>query len=85
MKPCPCECNYGAFCGGCGHAGCGGRQRARGPQSEDLHPIPVCEVCGAEMSVEEIVKNPSVCSGCVITIDRETEALLEREPFDWFE
>lgn len=23
--PCPCECNHGGFCGGCGHAGCGGR------------------------------------------------------------
>jgi hypothetical protein len=22
--PCPCECNSGGFCGGCGHAGCGG-------------------------------------------------------------
>lgn len=25
--PCPCECNRGGFCGGCGHAGCGGRNR----------------------------------------------------------
>jgi hypothetical protein len=24
--PCPCECNSGGFCGGCGHAGCGGRR-----------------------------------------------------------
>lgn len=23
--PCPCACNSGGFCGGCGHAGCGGR------------------------------------------------------------
>jgi hypothetical protein len=23
--PCPCECNSGGFCGGCGHAGCGRR------------------------------------------------------------
>lgn len=23
--PCPCECNSGAFCGGCGHRGCGRR------------------------------------------------------------
>lgn len=23
---CPCECNSGGFCGGCGHAGCGGRR-----------------------------------------------------------
>ncbi|WP_331773252.1 hypothetical protein OG948_58655 (plasmid) [Embleya sp. NBC_00888] len=23
--PCPCVCNHGGFCGGCGHAGCGGR------------------------------------------------------------
>jgi hypothetical protein len=25
VPPCPCECNSGGFCGGCGHAGCGGR------------------------------------------------------------
>ena len=24
---CPCACNSGGFCGGCGHAGCGGRTR----------------------------------------------------------
>ena len=24
--PCPCVCNSGGFCGGCGHAGCGGRR-----------------------------------------------------------
>lgn len=24
---CGCECNSGGFCGGCGHAGCGGRRR----------------------------------------------------------
>lgn len=24
--PCPCECNSGGRCGGCGHAGCGGRR-----------------------------------------------------------
>ena len=24
IKPCPCECNSGGFCGGCGHAGCSG-------------------------------------------------------------
>lgn len=23
--PCPCACNSGSFCGGCGHAGCGRR------------------------------------------------------------
>ncbi|MFE7277501.1 hypothetical protein [Streptomyces sp. NPDC057623] len=23
---CPCLCNSGGFCGGCGHAGCGGRR-----------------------------------------------------------
>ncbi|MET9085512.1 hypothetical protein ABZX77_27115 [Streptomyces sp. NPDC004237] len=23
---CPCPCNSGGFCGGCGHAGCGGRR-----------------------------------------------------------
>lgn len=26
QAPCPCECNSGRFCGGCGHAGCGGRR-----------------------------------------------------------
>jgi hypothetical protein len=26
VGPCPCECNSGGFCGGCGHAGCGGRR-----------------------------------------------------------
>lgn len=25
-KSCPCECNRGGLCGGCGHAGCGGRR-----------------------------------------------------------
>lgn len=24
-RPCMCECNSGGHCGGCGHAGCGGR------------------------------------------------------------
>lgn len=24
--PCSCACNHGGFCGGCGHAGCGGRR-----------------------------------------------------------
>ncbi|MHB6910184.1 hypothetical protein [Streptomyces sp. CB02959] len=24
--PCPCPCNSGDFCGGCGHAGCAGRR-----------------------------------------------------------
>jgi|KBSMisStandDraft_5_1062788.scaffolds.fasta_scaffold599993_2 hypothetical protein len=29
-RPCTCECNDDPprFCGGCGHAGCGGRRRA---------------------------------------------------------
>jgi hypothetical protein len=26
IGPCPCACNSGGFCGGCGHAGCGGRR-----------------------------------------------------------
>lgn len=26
VGPCPCECNSGGHCGGCGHAGCGGRR-----------------------------------------------------------
>ena len=30
MDACPCECNSGGFCGGCGHAGCGMRARLRG-------------------------------------------------------
>ncbi|MFE0276033.1 hypothetical protein ACFWZY_28665 [Streptomyces sp. NPDC058992] len=25
-RGCPCPCNNGSFCGGCGHAGCGGRR-----------------------------------------------------------
>ncbi|MBD0741671.1 hypothetical protein [Streptomyces sp. CBMA152] len=25
-RPCPCVCNSGGFCGGCGHAGCAGRK-----------------------------------------------------------
>lgn len=25
VKPCSCPCNYAGWCGGCGHAGCGGR------------------------------------------------------------
>lgn len=25
-RGCPCACNSGGFCGGCGHAGCGGRR-----------------------------------------------------------
>ncbi len=25
VGPCGCECCSGGFCGGCGHAGCGGR------------------------------------------------------------
>ena len=28
VGPCPCECNSGGFCGGCGHAGCGRRVKA---------------------------------------------------------
>jgi hypothetical protein len=23
VGPCPCDCNHGGLCGGCGHAGCG--------------------------------------------------------------
>lgn len=26
VGPCPCECNTGGRCGGCGHTGCGGRR-----------------------------------------------------------
>jgi hypothetical protein len=25
-RGCPCACSSGGFCGGCGHAGCGGRR-----------------------------------------------------------
>lgn len=28
--PCPCACNSGGFCGGCGHAGCGARRQGEG-------------------------------------------------------
>ena len=28
--PCPCACNSGGFCGGCGHAGCGARRQGAG-------------------------------------------------------
>lgn len=28
MTGCGCACSSGGFCGGCGHAGCGGRARA---------------------------------------------------------
>jgi hypothetical protein len=28
--PCPCACNNGGFCGGCGHAGCGARRQGEG-------------------------------------------------------
>ena len=26
VGPCSCACNSGGFCGGCGHAGCGGQR-----------------------------------------------------------
>lgn len=26
VGPCPCACNSGGWCGGCGHGGCGGRR-----------------------------------------------------------
>jgi hypothetical protein len=28
--PCPCACNRGGLCGGCGHAGCGARRQGEG-------------------------------------------------------
>lgn len=28
--PCPCVCNRGGFCGGCGHAGCGAHRQGEG-------------------------------------------------------
>lgn len=33
--PCPCECNSGGFCGGCGHAGCSGGINLTNAQLED--------------------------------------------------
>lgn len=35
MTGCPCACNSGGFCGGCGHAGCGGRAT---PRRDHLRP-----------------------------------------------
>lgn len=29
VGPCGCACTHGGFCGGCGHAGCGGRAPTR--------------------------------------------------------
>jgi hypothetical protein len=36
--PCPCPCNSGGFCGGCGHAGC--TQRLRQPVTDPAPPCP---------------------------------------------
>jgi hypothetical protein len=38
---CPCACNAGGFCGGCGHAGCGGRTRTATRRTE--RPTPDCD------------------------------------------
>ena len=40
-KPCPCECNRGGCCGGCGHTGCGGRSRCLGYEDEFVYEGPV--------------------------------------------
>ncbi len=44
VAPCPCECNAGGFCGGCGHAGCGGRGRASTPPPPASSALPVWNV-----------------------------------------
>ena len=41
--PCPCECNRGGFCGGCGHAGCSGGINVRRPAPRVVRE---CAWCG---------------------------------------
>jgi hypothetical protein len=41
----------------------------------------VCEACGRPLDSD----HPHLCSLCAATIDRDTEALLEREHFDGWE
>lgn len=40
---CGCECCHGGFCGGCGHAGCGGRQARAHLAEVDGRYAPVTE------------------------------------------
>jgi hypothetical protein len=44
-----------------------------------------CECCGKVLTREEVREHISLCTNCAAVIDRETEAQLEREHFDWFE
>jgi hypothetical protein len=50
--PCPCECNSGGFCGGCGHAGCGGRRNASGPE-DDPEFYNICD-CGHSKGMHDV-------------------------------
>jgi hypothetical protein len=48
-KPCGCACSSGGWCGGCGHAGCGGRRAknlevSRPDRSGFLEPGDVAEL-----------------------------------------
>lgn len=47
---CPCECNRGGFCGGCGHYGCSGGINVPKPRKTwDSH----CKECGEYVSPTE--------------------------------
>lgn len=50
---CPCECNEGGFCGGCGHVGCGGRQPRgfRLNENGDMETVPECAVGSCKQPV----------------------------------
>jgi len=41
---CPCECNSGGFCGGCGHAGCSGGINVRRDSRDDIPTCPRCSI-----------------------------------------
>jgi hypothetical protein len=41
VSGCGCECNSGGFCGGCGHAGCGGRGVSPVPLTAASRPTSV--------------------------------------------
>jgi hypothetical protein len=55
---CPCECNSGGFCGGCGHAGCSGGINV------GLAEINRCRQCQRQMNPVEWMMG-SVCGRCV--------------------
>jgi hypothetical protein len=44
-----------------------------------------CSACGDKYGSQEEPRHPSLCPYCASKIDRDTEAQLEREHFDWFE